>query len=53
MATTTNEWTETLKDGRRALIRPIRRDDVDRNAAFIDSLSPPSNTSCSSAASHA
>ena len=42
MATTTNEWTETLKDGRRALIRPIRRDDVDRNAAFLDSLSQPS-----------
>ncbi len=42
MATTTNEWPETLKDGRRALIRPIRRDDVDRNAAFLDSLSQPS-----------
>jgi GNAT superfamily N-acetyltransferase len=42
MANTTNEWTETLKDGRRALIRPIQRDDVDRNAAFLDSLSPPS-----------
>jgi len=42
MATTTSEWTETLKDGRRALIRPIRRDDVERNAAFLDSLSPPS-----------
>jgi long-chain acyl-CoA synthetase len=42
MATTTNEWTETLRDGRRALIRPIRRDDVDRNAAFLDSLSQPS-----------
>jgi acetyltransferase len=42
MTTTTNEWFETLKDGRRALIRPIRRDDVHRNTAFIDSLSPPS-----------
>ena len=40
--TTTNEWFETLKDGRRVLIRPIRRDDVHRNAAFLDSLSPPS-----------
>ncbi len=40
--TTTNEWTETLKDGRSALIRPIRPDDVDRNAAFLDSLSQPS-----------
>ena len=42
MTTTTNEWFETLKDGRRVLIRPIRRDDVHRNTAFIDSLSPPS-----------
>jgi GNAT superfamily N-acetyltransferase len=42
MAATTNEWTETLSDGRRALIRPIRLEDVERNAAFIDSLSPPS-----------
>jgi len=42
MATTTNEWTETLKDGRRALIRPIRHDDIDATAAFIESLSPPS-----------
>jgi RimJ/RimL family protein N-acetyltransferase len=39
MAPTTNEWTATLRDGRRALIRPIRHDDVDRNAAFLDSLS--------------
>src|SRR5262245_35728788 len=37
-----NQWTETLKDGRRALIRPIRRDDVERNARFLDALSPPS-----------
>ena len=42
MANPSNEWTETLKDGRRVLIRPIRRDDVDRNAAFLDELSPPS-----------
>ena len=42
MTSTTNEWSETLKDGRRALIRTIRRDDVDGNAEFIDSLSPPS-----------
>lgn len=42
MATATNEWTETLKDGRRALIRPIRVDDVARNARFLDELSPPS-----------
>ncbi len=40
--TTSNEWTETLNDGRRVLIRPIRRDDVERNAAFLDALSPPS-----------
>ena len=38
----TNEWTETLKDGRRVLIRPIHLDDVPRNARFIDELSPPS-----------
>ena len=29
----------TLRDGRRATIRPIRRDDVARTAAFIDGLS--------------
>ena len=29
----------TLRDGRRATIRPIRRDDVARTAAFIDALS--------------
>jgi GNAT superfamily N-acetyltransferase len=40
--TTTNQWTETLQDGRRALIRPIRREDIERTAAFIDSLSSPS-----------
>ena len=37
-----SEWTETLKDGRRVLIRPIRIDDVARNARFLDELSPPS-----------
>lgn len=36
------EWTEKLDDGRRVLIRPIRREDVERNAAFLDDLSPPS-----------
>jgi len=40
--TKTNEWIETLRDGRRALIRPILREDVARTAAFIESLSPPS-----------
>ena len=34
--------TETLKDGRRVAIRPIRLDDVERNAAFLEELSPPS-----------
>ena len=29
----------TLRDGRRATIRPIRRDDVARTAAFIEALS--------------
>lgn len=33
---------ERLKDGRRVLIRPIGRDDVARNAAFLDRLSAPS-----------
>ena len=37
-----NEWTETLKDGRRALVRPIRRDDVERIKRFVDGLSPAS-----------
>jgi GNAT superfamily N-acetyltransferase len=37
-----NEWIETLKDGRRVLIRPIRVDDVARNARFLDELSSPS-----------
>jgi GNAT superfamily N-acetyltransferase len=41
----TNDRTETLKDGRRALIRPIRHDDVERNARFLDELSPPSKHS--------
>jgi GNAT superfamily N-acetyltransferase len=35
-------WTETLADGRRALIRPIRLDDLVSNAKFIEELSPPS-----------
>jgi GNAT superfamily N-acetyltransferase len=42
MANPSNEWIETLKDRRRVLIRRIRHDDVDRNAAFLDELSPPS-----------
>ncbi len=42
MSKQTDERTETLKDGSRVLIRPIRRDDVERNAAFLDLLSPPS-----------
>ncbi len=37
-----NEWTETLKDGRRVAIRPIRLDDVERNERFLKELSPPS-----------
>lgn len=36
------QWTESLKDGRRVLIRPICADDVARNADFISALSPPS-----------
>jgi GNAT superfamily N-acetyltransferase len=38
----TNEWVKALKSGQRVLIRPIRCDDVERNAAFLDDLSPPS-----------
>jgi len=34
--------TETLADGRRVTIRPICSDDVQRNAAFLEGLSPPS-----------
>jgi long-chain acyl-CoA synthetase len=32
----------TVRDGRRVTLRPIRRDDVARNAAFLDGLSAPS-----------
>ena len=35
-------WLEKLADGRRVLIRPIRRSDVDGNAVFIEKLSQPS-----------
>lgn len=35
-------WLEKLRDGRHVLIRPIRRDDVERNARFLANLSPPS-----------
>jgi GNAT superfamily N-acetyltransferase len=40
MATaSTDSFEATLRDGRRVTIRPIRRDDVARTAAFIDALS--------------
>jgi RimJ/RimL family protein N-acetyltransferase len=43
MPTTITDATEvTLRDGRRATIRPIRRDDVARTAAFLEALSPQS-----------
>jgi len=43
MSTSITAPTEvTLRDGRSATIRPIRRDDVARTAAFIDALSPQS-----------
>jgi GNAT superfamily N-acetyltransferase len=35
-------WLEKLRYGRRVLIRPIRPSDVERNARFIEELSPPS-----------
>jgi RimJ/RimL family protein N-acetyltransferase len=42
MTKAATEWTEKLNDGRRVLIRPIRPEDVERNSAFLDELSPPS-----------
>jgi GNAT superfamily N-acetyltransferase len=46
MPTSTTDTIEvTLRDGRRVKIRPIRRDDVARTAAFIDSLSTQSKHS--------
>lgn len=35
-------WLEELQDGRHVLIRPIRPNDVERNAQFIEQLSLPS-----------
>lgn len=35
-------WLEQLKDRRRVLIRPVRPEDVESNARFIEQLSPPS-----------
>jgi GNAT superfamily N-acetyltransferase len=37
-----NRRTETLADGRRAIVRPIRPGDVTRNRRFLEALSPPS-----------
>ena len=46
MATSITDTIEvTLRNGRRATIRPIRRDDVARTAAFIDGLSKQSKHS--------
>jgi RimJ/RimL family protein N-acetyltransferase len=42
MRKTPTEWTEKLSDGRRVLVRPIRPEDIERNSAFLDGLSPPS-----------
>ena len=42
---TTDTVEVTLRDGRRVKIRPIRRDDVARTAAFIDSVSKQSKHS--------
>jgi acetyltransferase len=36
-----DQETETLTDGRRVVVRPIRPDDLPRNAAFLEALSPP------------
>lgn len=35
-------WNETLRDGTPVLVRPITRDDADRERDFIESLSPQS-----------
>ena len=35
-------WLEKLRNGRRVLLRPIRPGDLERNARFIERLSPPS-----------
>ena len=35
-------WLETVRDGRRVLIRPVRPADVERNTQFIQELSPAS-----------
>ena len=46
MATSITDTIEvTLRNGRRVTIRPIRRDDVARTAAFIDALSTQSKHS--------
>jgi GNAT superfamily N-acetyltransferase len=46
MATSITDTIEvTLRDGRRVTIRPIRRDDAARTAAFIDTLSTQSKHS--------
>lgn len=43
MSTSTTDSSDvTLRDGRKVTIRPIRRDDVARTAAFIEALSPQS-----------
>ena len=42
MSKPAHEWTETLRDGARVAIRPIRIDDVERNERFLEELSPPS-----------
>ena len=36
------QWSETLRDGTRVAIRPVTRDDVAKERAFIESLSPQS-----------
>jgi GNAT superfamily N-acetyltransferase len=37
-----NQWIEVLADGRRVLVRAICPDDIARNIAFLQGLSPPS-----------
>lgn len=40
MATTERQWIETLHDGSRVLVRPLRRGDLEAERAFVRGLSP-------------
>lgn len=40
METAERQWVETLHDGSRVVIRPLRRSDIDAERAFVSGLSP-------------